>query len=107
MNNEDMGIKNEEDVERNRRAYANASVCCRCGVTIPPRSPVWMLPCRLIWAPPGAPFNFYQDTTAAGCRCCRRSIFVAVWSSAASASHCSGPAASTPATGGIRGNTPS
>src|SRR5438128_6727531 len=70
MTNEELGIRTMEDVERHKRAHADASVCCRCGAAIPPGSPIWMLPCRV--------FVLYdcvaitEDTWASGCEACDR-----------------------------------
>jgi hypothetical protein len=72
-NNEEMGLRTWEDVERCRQAYADASICCRCGVAIPRNDPVWMIPCRLIW-PLVENFYVHQDTAAAGCATCARGL---------------------------------
>src|SRR5262249_24404751 len=69
MNNAEGGIEAWEDVERHRRAYADASICCWCGRTLSADSPVWLVPCRLVWAWYEG-FQIFQDAAAAGCRDC-------------------------------------
>jgi hypothetical protein len=36
-----------EEIDRVRAAYADASICCRCGAELKPGGPVWKLECIL------------------------------------------------------------
>jgi hypothetical protein len=68
--NEDVGINGMEDVERHQRAHADASVCCRCGRSIPAGAAVWLLPCRLLHLGYGAAIWIREDTVVAACDGC-------------------------------------
>jgi hypothetical protein len=68
--NERMGINSWDDVDRHKRARADASPCVRCGGQIGAGEPVWLLPCRLMYPRPDLGINFVQDCVAAGCARC-------------------------------------
>src|SRR5262245_43527105 len=63
-----------DDVDRAKKARADASICCRCGKALPPDGPFWMLECTLAWPYHcvGGWITFTQDVTAAGCAECAK-----------------------------------
>jgi hypothetical protein len=67
-------LPTEEERERYREAYAHGSVCCRCGVALPPLSPVGMLGAKLVHYYPFRRDYEVVRTIATGCMTCFKKL---------------------------------